>query len=169
MADKARWVPAYIGLGANLGEPAKTVAAAFDALEEIDQTRLVLRSARYRNPPMGPADQPDYVNAVAALVTRLAPHALLEALQQIEQDFGRDRSGPAWGARTLDLDLLLFGGLRIDDGTLTVPHPGLHQRNFVLYPLAEIAPQLSVPGLGRVQELAAAVTGEDLEVLEQGT
>lgn len=168
MAETVRWVPAYIGLGANLGNPAQAIEAAAEALAELDSTRLVLRSASYRSAPLGPPDQPDYVNAVAAVITQLEPHALLRALQGIETTFGRDRSGPAWGPRTLDLDLLLYGSRQLTTRTLTLPHPGLHLRNFVLYPLQEIAPSLSVPGLGRVSDLAAAVSGSGLQVLEQG-
>ncbi len=167
-AEPPRWVPAYIALGANLGKPAATVLSACKALGDVESTRLVLRSACYQSPPMGPPDQPDFVNAVAAVITRLEPDALLAELQRIETAFGRDRSGPAWGPRTLDLDLLVYGTRCINSDTLTVPHPGLHLRNFVLYPLREIAPDLSIPGLGLVRDLAAAVSGSGLRVLEQG-
>jgi len=146
---------AYIGLGSNLGDPAAQVRRALDALVSLPDSRLQSHSSLYRSAPLGPADQPDYVNAVAALDTDLDPHTLLHALQAIEAAQGRVRGDQRWGPRTLDLDLLLYGDAVINDAELAVPHPGLPARAFVLYPLMEIAPGLTVPGLGSLQELVA--------------
>lgn len=149
-------VTAYIGLGSNLDSPAAQVAAAIDALADLPDSTLRAVSSYYSNPPMGPQDQPDYVNAVVALDTRLAPRALLDAMQAIERSQGRDRSVQRWGPRTIDLDLLLYGDAVIAEDHLTVPHPGIHERAFVLVPLAEIAPQVSIPGQGALATLLAA-------------
>lgn len=137
-------VTAYIGLGANLDEPVRQVRAALDALRASPGLELLAASSLYRNPPMGPQDQPDYVNAVAALATELAPEALLDVLQALELRQGRTR-GLRWGARTLDLDLLLYGRTTLNTPRLTVPHVGVKERAFVLVPLAEIAPELVFP------------------------
>lgn len=135
----------YIGLGANLVEPVAQLQAAVTALGQLPETELVQVSRFYSSKPMGPQDQPDYVNAVAALNTRLTPLALLHALQQIELAHGRQRKAERWGPRTLDLDILLFGMQQIDHPELTVPHYGMRLREFVLYPLAELAPDLILP------------------------
>ncbi len=145
---------AYVGLGSNLEGPREQLERAFDELERLPGTRLAGRSPLYRSPPMGPQDQPDYVNAVAVLETALAPHRLLAALQAIEAAHGRRRER-RWGPRTLDLDLLLYGDRVIDTPDLAVPHPGLAQRAFVLRPLLDVAPDLVVPGLGPVERLLA--------------
>jgi len=155
-------VVAWIGLGSNLDDPARQVNTALAALDRLPQSRLLACSGLYRSAPMGPQDQPDYMNAVAGLETALPAGALLEALQAIEQAHARVR-GEHWGPRTLDLDILLYGDDVIDSPQLSVPHPGLAQRNFVLAPLAEIAPQLSVPGLGSVQVLRDALDNAGLE------
>ena len=160
-----RWKPAYIALGSNLEDPERQVRTAFDALAGLPGTRLVLHSRLYASAPIGPVDQPDYVNAVAGLVTRQAAPELLESLQRIEAQQNRVR-GPKWGPRTLDLDLLLFGREVSDDPALTLPHPGLHRRNFVLYPLADIAPTLVVPGHGRVSDMAEACGTDGLRLFE---
>ncbi len=146
---------AFIGLGANLDDPVRHVADALTALGDLPSTRLVRRSGLYRTPPMGPPGQPDYINAVAAIDTGLAALDLLDHLQALERAHGRDRRGERWGPRTLDLDILLFGDRRIDHPRLCVPHAGLHERTFVLYPLAEIAPDLDVPGRGPLHALLA--------------
>lgn len=151
------WCAAYIGVGSNLNDPATRVTTAIESLAAIEQTVGVTRSRLYRSPPMGPQDQPDYVNAVAAVLSCLPPETLLLRLQQIEDAHGRDRSTPRWGPRTLDLDLLLMADTRRDDERLTLPHPGIADRAFVLFPLMEIAPALWVPGAGRVSELARAL------------
>jgi len=153
-------VPAYIGLGSNLDEPAAQVRTALEALARLPRTRLVACSHLYGNPPMGPAEQPDFVNAAAGLLTRLPPEALLGELQAIEAAQGRRRDGPRWGPRTLDLDLLLYGSVRLQGETLTLPHPGLAERPFVLTPLCEIAPALRTPdGLSVARMAAAAGSG----------
>lgn len=146
-------VTAYVGLGSNLGGPAARITRAFDELACLPETRLTARSPLYMSPPMGPTDQPDYVNAVVALATGLAPLALLQELLAIEAGQGRHRDGSHWGPRTLDLDILLYGDLTLETPELRLPHPGLHERAFVLYPLADIAPELSVPGYGTVRAL----------------
>ncbi len=153
--------PAYVALGANLGDAQATVRAAFDALETLSETRVLRRSSLYRTAPVGLADQPDFINAVAAIETALAPDALLSALLAIENRFGRvrrDRNGP----RTLDLDLLLYGEQCIDSPQLTLPHPRLHLRAFVLCPLAEIAPDLPLPGRGSVAAWLPAVANQGI-------
>jgi len=155
--------PAFIGLGANLGDPAAQIERALDAIADLPSTTLVTRSALYRSRPMGPANQPDYVNAVAHVTTAMSPPALLTALLAIERRQGRQRCADQRnGPRTLDLDLLLYADVVCDDPALTLPHPGAHQRDFVLVPLAEIAPQVAIPGHGRVVDLLAGCTSHGL-------
>ena len=146
-------VTAYLGLGANLQDPAAQVRRALDELASLPQTRLLARSPLYKSPPLGPAGQPDYINAVAVLATHLDPFALLTELRAIELRHGRQRDGSRWGPRTLDLDILLYGDRVLDTPELTLPHPGLHERAFVLYPLSDVAPELEVPGRGSVRAL----------------
>lgn len=134
---------AYIGLGSNLEDPLAQVKRAFAELADIPQTSLLARSSIYSSHAVGP-EQPDYINAVALLDTQLAPLALLDALQAIEQAHQRVRI-QHWGPRTLDLDLLLYGAQTINEERLKVPHPYLTQRSFVLYPLADITPNLHLP------------------------
>jgi len=148
------WHSAFVGLGSNLQSPTRQVADAFDALAEIPSTRVVLRSSLYRSAPFGGIEQPDFVNGVAGLLTQLEPRALLAELQAVERRHGRERDDVRWGPRVLDLDLLVFDDLIIDEPGLTLPHPGIGERNFVLLPLGEIAPQLVIPGLGRVADIA---------------
>ena len=157
----------YIGIGSNLERPVRRVLQARDALAALADTRLLGFSPLYRNPAVGPGEQPDYVNAVAAVETRLAPHALLDALQAIEADLGRVRGTVRWGPRTLDLDLLLYGDCAINDERLTVPHPRLQQRAFVLKPLRDIAPDLDIPGLGSVTTLLSAVSEASLQRIDE--
>ncbi len=153
---------AYIGLGANLDNPEDQVRRAIGELDQVPASRLRQVSPLYLTAPMGPVAQPHYINAVAALETRLAPAALLAALQAIEDRHGRDRSGERWGPRTLDLDLLLYSEAIIDVQGLRVPHPELALRAFVLVPLADLAPlDLAIPGMGRLGELLAACPRED--------
>ncbi|MEM8547297.1 MAG: 2-amino-4-hydroxy-6-hydroxymethyldihydropteridine diphosphokinase [Pseudomonadota bacterium] len=154
-APSKTWVPAYIGLGSNIGEPLQQLRSAARALATLPASIGLCLSRLYATAPMGPQDQPEFLNAAAALLTQLTPHALLAALQQVEQSAGRDRSGPRWGPRTLDLDLLFVPGQTINDATLTLPHPGLATRNFVLQPLAELCPDVAAPGLRSVRQLAA--------------
>lgn len=150
-------VTAYLGLGSNLDDPAAQVARAVTTLGRLRDSRLLAVSRFYRNPPMGPQDQPDYVNAVVALETFLEPRELLAEMQAIERAQGRDRSGPRWGPRTIDLDLLAYGEQVIDEPQLHVPHPGVAERAFVLVPLAEIAPDARLPGLAPLATLLAGV------------
>ena len=150
-----RLVPAYVALGSNLDDPRAQVERAFNALAELPGTRLVLRSSLYASRPLGPVEQPDFVNAVAGLLTALDPVALLAALKDLEARLGRARPVVRWGPRRIDLDLLVHGTERSDTDALKLPHPGLAERAFVLVPLAEIAPDLVVPGLGRVRDLLA--------------
>lgn len=151
--SSTRWRPAYVGLGSNLQGPSGQLESAIESLAKIDRTRLIRRSALYRSAPLGGIEQPDYVNAAAALLTALDARELLERLQQIEQRRGRQRDGMRWGPRIIDLDLLVFADQSIDEPGLTVPHPGIAERNFVLLPLREIAPGLVIPGLGPVANL----------------
>jgi 2-amino-4-hydroxy-6-hydroxymethyldihydropteridine diphosphokinase len=159
-------VRAFVGLGGNLGPVAQTFDAALAALAALPGTRVVARSPLYRNPPLGDAAQPDFLNAVAELETTQPPLALLDALLATERRFGRERPDAVrWAPRTLDLDLLLYGDATLDLPGLQVPHPALHQRAFVLRPLADIAPALVVPGHGRVDALLAAVDSSALQAL----
>lgn len=155
----------YVGLGSNLAEPRAQLRDALAALERLPQTQLVQVSSLYASDPLGPADQPRYVNAVAALDTELQPWALLDQLQRIELEQGRQRKAERWGPRTLDLDILLFGQRLLHDERLTVPHYHMHARAFVLYPLAEIAPELRLPDGRTLAELLAACPFEGLERL----
>lgn len=166
MAEVKSLTPVYIGLGANLGEPHKTLAKAAEEIGRLDGVRVALRSSLYSSAPMGPQDQPTFINAVIAVLTSRHARDLLASLQQIEESHGRERTGERWGPRTLDLDILVFGREQSDDPGLSLPHPGLAGRNFVLYPLAEIAPRLNIPGLGIAEELARAVGPEGLVKLE---
>lgn len=144
---------AYIGLGANLGDAAATVRQAAAALGALPDSEPLTVSSLYLSAPVGYLDQPDFINAVASIATRLTPQALLAQLLQLEQHFGRARSFRN-APRTLDLDLLAYGDVVLDDAALTVPHPRLAERAFVLLPLLEIAPQLQLPGLDSVAALA---------------
>ncbi len=147
---------AYIGLGANLGDPPKQLRAALEALAQSPGISLHKVSSFYRSAPIGRADQSDYCNAVCSIATSLSAEALLKILQEIEHAAGRVR-GERWGPRVLDLDLLWMEGVISHSPQLTLPHPQLHLRAFVLVPLAELAPQLVLPEWGRVDQLAAAV------------
>lgn len=161
----AQWVPAYVALGSNLDDPRQQVAAAFAALALLPATRLVLRSRCYRSEPLGPQDQPDYINAAAGLLTQLSPRQLFTELQAIESRLGRTRDGERWGPRRIDLDLLLYGELRVAEADLSIPHPGLTQRNFVLHPLRDIAPTLT-PDRASIEQLAAQIGAAGLVPLE---
>lgn len=136
---------AYIGLGSNLSEPIKQVNNAIKAIEKIEQSQVINVSSLYLSKPMGPQDQDDYINAVLALQTSLSATELLDSLQAIENDAGRIRKKNRWGARILDLDIILFGDQIINSERLTIPHYGMTEREFVLLPLAEIAPLLQLP------------------------
>jgi len=160
-----RLLPAYVALGSNLDDPRAQVERALAALDQLPQTRCVLRSSLYRSRPFGPVEQPDFVNAVAGLLTSLEPAALLASLQALETRLGRERPAVRWGPRRIDLDLLVHGSVRVAQPGLELPHPGIAERAFVLAPLAEIAPDLDVPGVGRVGALLAKLDSSGLERL----
>lgn len=162
-----RKIIAYIGLGSNLNDPERQVRRAFKALAALPRSTLRKHSSLYHSRPMGPEDQPDYINAVAELETSWSAPALLSLLQDIENRQGRVRGPVRWGPRTLDLDLLIYGQERIEEADLTVPHPGIAHRAFVLYPLSEIAPDLTVPGLGALQDLLSRCPSAGLERLAE--
>ena len=161
------WRPAYIAIGANLGDPRASVRAAYERIARLPDTRLLMRSRVYRSRPMGPQDQPDFINAAAGVLTRHDARALLGLLLETERLMGRDRR-ERWGPRIIDLDLVWMAGAVIDEPGLCVPHPGIRDRNFVLYPLADIAPTLRVPGCGRVSDLKRQVGDAGLSVLDDG-
>jgi 2-amino-4-hydroxy-6-hydroxymethyldihydropteridine diphosphokinase len=156
---------AYVGLGANIGEPRQQLCTALNALNELPETRMTASSSLYRSAPLGYTDQPEFLNAVAQIDTGLAAQALLEQLQEIEQRHGRLR--PFAGApRTLDLDLLLYGDQTIVSARLTVPHPRMHERAFVLRPLLELDSGISVPGKGPARDLLFACSAQEIERLD---
>ena len=159
------WQPAYIGVGSNLSDPQSQVLAAFARLATLPLTRVVLRSPRYVSHPMGSVAQPEFVNAAVGLLTQLGARELLTALRALESAFGRPDRRQKWGPRIIDLDILVFGRERRTDPELILPHPGIAERNFVLYPLADIAPDLDIPGLGRVAELKSRVSRQGLRLL----
>jgi 2-amino-4-hydroxy-6-hydroxymethyldihydropteridine diphosphokinase len=157
--------PAYVAIGSNLNDPPQRVAEAFARIGALRATRLVLRSRMYRTRPLGPQDQPYFVNAAAGLLTELNARELLDALLEVERAMGRTRQ-ERWGPRIIDLDLVWMVGPVIAEQGLEVPHPGVSSRNFVLYPLADIAPALEIPGHGLVAELRERVGGDGISVLE---
>lgn len=156
----------FIGLGSNLEKPLAQIKTAVKDMRQLSNTALVACSSLYKSPPMGPQDQPDYINAVIELDTSLSPHQLLDELQKIEQLHGRVRKRH-WGERTLDLDVLIYGDTILNDERLTVPHPGIAERSFVIYPLAELDLQLLVPGLDTVEELAKKCPRDGLQQVEK--
>jgi 2-amino-4-hydroxy-6-hydroxymethyldihydropteridine diphosphokinase len=147
------WYPAYVGLGSNLQGPTRQLESAFELLAEIPATRLIRKSSLYRSTPFGGVEQPDFVNAAAALMTRLSAVELLHELQRIENAQGRERGDVRWGPRVLDLDLLVYSDQKIEEQDLIIPHPGIGERNFVLLPLGEVAPGLNIPGLGQIENI----------------
>jgi 2-amino-4-hydroxy-6-hydroxymethyldihydropteridine diphosphokinase len=155
---------AFIALGSNLADPVSQLAAAFDELSRLPRTRLVARSSLWRSAPVGYLDQPDFVNAVAEVETMLDAEALLAHLLDVERRHGRVREFTN-APRTLDLDVALYGDARIDSPTLTVPHPRMHERAFVLLPLNELAPDIVIPGQGALRDLLPGVAGQDLQVM----
>jgi len=151
-------VTAYIGLGSNLSEPIKQVQTAISEIQKIEQSDVSNISSLYLSKPMGPQDQDDYINAVLSIDTDLSAIALLDALQAIENKAGRVRKDNRWGARILDLDMILYGNDVINSERLTVPHYGMHEREFVLLPLAEIAPELVLPSGNSVKDLSQNIS-----------
>src|SRR5687767_10696295 len=156
------WQPAYIGVGSNLHDPQAQVLQALEKLGSLPATRLELRSPLFGSKPLGAVAQPDFVNAVAGVLTQLAPEQLLAELHALERALGRSDTHEKWGPRIIDLDLLSYGRERRTEPGLTLPHPGIVERNFVLYPLAAIAPALELPGLGRVARLKDRVAAAGL-------
>lgn len=148
---------AYVALGSNLGDSRQHLLDAIKALAALPHTEVTARSRIYRTPPWGVTDQPDFLNAVVALETALEPHDLLGALLAIERAAGRQRNGERWGPRTLDLDLLHVADRTVNDERLTLPHPHIADRAFVLLPLYDVAPDLEIPGQGRVADLLRGV------------
>ncbi len=146
-------VLAYIGIGCNLGECAASIASAIDTLSLHPRCADVRAASLYESDPMGPPDQPKYLNTVVSLETSLTAQELLALTQSIESDHGRVRTGERWGPRTLDLDILLFGNEVMNTDTLTIPHPGIAMRSFVLLPLAELQPNLTITNLGPIDQL----------------
>jgi len=164
--NSPRRVTAYVGLGSNLAQPKAQVTRALEELAGLTATSMLACSSLYRTRPLGPPNQPDYINAVASLATALAPEQLLDELQDLEQRHGRVRGEERWGPRSLDLDLLLYGNERIATERLQVPHPGMTERAFVLYPLAEIAPEdLIIPDGGLLADLLERLPEEGIERL----
>ena len=153
---------AYVGLGANLAAPRRQVRAALGELAQLPRTQVTARSGLYRSAPLGHLEQADFINAVARLETELEPEALWAALQGIERAHGRERTFRD-APRTLDLDLLLYADARIESLALTVPHPRMHERAFVLPPLTEIDPQVQIPGRGSARALLAGCAGQAIE------
>lgn len=164
-------VHAFIALGSNLEQPVKQLAQAIAALDTLPETQLLRASQMYANPPMGPQDQPDYVNAVALISTRLPPVDLLKALKGLEQAAGR-LSTRIWGERVLDLDILTYGSLVLNTTMLTIPHPGIAERRFVLAPWNEIAPETVLPDGRCVADLLLNAPEHPLHIVpnhEEGT
>ena len=155
----------YLGLGANLNSPKKQLDNAVIALKSLPNSEFIACSHYYASKPMGPQDQPDYVNAVACINTSLEPEQLLDLTQAIELEHGRVRKAERWGARTLDIDILLFGEHTLNTERLTVPHYGLTEREFVVYPLQEIAPELILPSGASIQQIANTLPLNDLQQL----
>ncbi len=161
-------VVACIGMGGTLGDAAATLRAAQEALGDLPMTRLLRASRLYRTPAWGKTEQPDFVNAAVLMETSLPARELLDGLLMIEREFGRTRAvdgSDRWGARTLDLDLLLYGDAEIDEPGLHVPHPHLHERAFALLPLVEIAPDAVIPGRGLARAALATMATDDIEAL----
>jgi len=156
------WQPAYVALGSNQQDPAVQVRNALARIAAMPRTQLVLQSALYGSRPFGKLDQPDFVNAAAGVLTQLSPEMLLAELKTLESALGRPVVHQKWGPRIIDLDLLVHGREQRDRPEFTLPHAGIVERNFVLYPLGEIAPDLDVPGLGRVAKLRQRVGADGL-------
>ena len=156
---------AYVALGSNLGDSRRYLTDAIEAMARLPSTRVTARSRLYRTPPWGMLEQPPFLNAAVELDTGLSAEALLDALLAIERAAGRRREGERWGPRTLDLDLLHMDGVRLADERLTLPHPRIAERAFVLLPLADLAPRLELPGQGQVAALLAALDHSACEAL----
>ncbi|MGR5555392.1 2-amino-4-hydroxy-6-hydroxymethyldihydropteridine diphosphokinase [Vibrio fortis] len=160
-------ITAYIAVGSNLADPVSQANLAIETLKSLPQSKFIATSKLYSSTPMGPQNQPDYINAVVAIETELTPIELLNCTQAIEQEQGRVRKDERWGPRTLDLDIILYGNEVIDSERLTVPHYGMKEREFVLYPLAEIAPSLQLPDGTGLSELLKVVDKNGLNVWQK--
>lgn len=160
------WWPAYVGLGSNVGDSHAHLERAFATLQTLPDTRLVSRSPIYRSTPFGPVAQADFLNAVAGLLTLTPARELWDSLRRLELELGRSAGRVRWGPREIDLDLLVHGEGVLRTPELSVPHPGIPERDFVLYPLRDVAPTLQIPGLGRVDELASRVGDRGMRRLE---
>jgi len=160
-----RWLPAYIGVGSNLADPEAQVRRAIQALDRLPRSRLIASSPLYRTRPLGEVVQPPFVNAVAGLLTESTPEELLDQLRRLERELGREPPRERWGPRVIDLDLLVVGREERATESLTLPHAGIAMRDFVLYPLADVAPDLDVPRLGRVAALRDRVANRGIERL----
>jgi 2-amino-4-hydroxy-6-hydroxymethyldihydropteridine diphosphokinase len=159
------WQPVYIGVGSNVDDPRAQVEQAIERLASIPQLRPIRSSSLYRSRPFGPIAQPDFVNAVVGALTGLGSRALLAELLALERAMGRPAQHQKWGPRVIDLDLLVFGNEQASGGLLELPHPGIRDRNFVLVPLAEVAPDLEVPGVGCIAQAALRASREGLWAL----
>ncbi len=165
MAAGGTWTPVYIGIGSNLDDPARQVRLAVVSLGTLKECHSLCVSPLYSTRPVGPQNQPDFVNAVAGVLTRLEPPELLSALRALEKAQGKQTPAERFGPRRIDLDILVHGQAVFTSETLVVPHPRLHERAFVLYPLADVAPDLWIAGRGRVSALKATVSGDLVSVL----
>jgi 2-amino-4-hydroxy-6-hydroxymethyldihydropteridine diphosphokinase len=157
------WTPAYIGVGSNLDDPQAQVTRGIDALAGLGGVKLIAQSKLYRTAPLGPQDQPHYINAAVGVLTQLDAPTLLARLKTLEQQLGKTRPVVRWGPRIIDFDLLAFGSARIDSDDLKVPHPGVAERGFVLKPLLDVAPDLNIPGCGSVRALASKASMQGVE------
>ncbi|NRF29300.1 2-amino-4-hydroxy-6-hydroxymethyldihydropteridine diphosphokinase [Vibrio coralliilyticus] len=157
-------ITVFIAVGSNLADPVTQANDAIEALKQLPKSQFKQSSNLYSSTPMGPQDQPDYINAVVEITTELTPLELLDCTQAIEQAQGRVRKDERWGPRTLDLDIVLYGNEVMDSERLTVPHYGMKEREFVLYPLAEIAPNLTLPCGTRLEDLLKVVEQNGLRI-----
>lgn len=164
-SEAVYWQPAYVALGSNLGDPRAAVERAIGSISALPKTRFWRRSALYRTVPFGPVKQADFVNAVVGVLTQMPLEDFFAALQQLETELGRAPRHERWGPREIDLDLLVYGRESRDSALLRLPHPGIPERDFVLYPLRDVDADLYIPGLGRVRDLANRVSDRGVQRL----
>lgn len=163
--DVVLWQPAYIALGSNLGDSRASVERAIESIAALPNTQAARRSALYRTVPFGPIEQGDFINAVVGVLTQMSLEDFFAAVQQLETELGRAPRHQRWGPREIDLDLLVYGAERRETESLRLPHPGIPERDFVLYPLRDVATDLHIPGLGRVRDLAERVSDRGVQRL----
>jgi|TARA_B110000438_G_scaffold164197_1_gene157117 2-amino-4-hydroxy-6-hydroxymethyldihydropteridine diphosphokinase len=163
-SKKKIWKSCYIGLGSNLDDPLKQINLAIENIKKIPNSFYISSSKLYDSSPLGPSDQPNFINAVVAIVTQFEPHNLLNELQKIEHKQKRIRNELKWGPRTIDLDLLCMGQAVIQDDVLTLPHPEIQKRNFVLLPLIDISPDIMIPGLSNIVDLLKKIENNLIRV-----